>query len=73
MKWEKKKINGTSGVITWVNNQSNGHIVSTESTLRLDTLFAEACYRCKNNKRENSVCANAIDAGRVTSRRKKRK
>ena len=72
MQWEKKKIIGSSGVITWVNNRSNGHIVSTESTLRLDTSFAEACYRCKNNKRDNPVHENAISAGQVTSKRKKK-
>ena len=74
MKWEKKKMIGTgSGVITCVNNQSNGLIVSTEATLRLDTSLADACYRCKNKKRENPVHEEAIDAGQVTSRRKRRK
>ena len=72
MQWEKKKIIGSSGVITWVNNRSNGHIVSTESTLRLDTSFAEACYKCKNNKRDNPVDEDAISAGPVTSKRKKK-
>ena len=73
MQWDKKKINGTSGVITWVNNRSNMHIVSTES-LRLDTSFAENYYRrCKNNKRENSVCMDAIDAGQVGLRKEESK
>ena len=63
---------GSSGVITWVNNPSNGHIVSLELTLRLHTSFGEARYWCKNTKWENPVKENAINAGQIRLQKKKK-